>query len=135
MVAGIALKPPGQFADFPNAFRRDLVAANMTIIEPGDGTFESFNLKNWFMDSFLARKGDKLYVPLIHARHPRHGALGKLCAELWGKGLTIAVIAPMGPLDAILGNWGFEPRRELIGGKTIEEVWYLTEERCREIGA
>ena len=110
------------FADFPNSFRRDMEADGYTIIEPGDGTLESFSLKHWHMASFLARKGDDIFVPLIHARKPEHGALSRLCIEVHEKGLKLAVIAPLGPLKAILGNWNFVKGRGLICG-SVEDIW------------
>jgi len=110
------------FADIPNSFRRDLAASGFTIIEPGDGTFDSFSLKHWHLASFLARKQCEIYVPLIHARNPRHGALSRLLIEIRQKDLSVAVVAPLGPLEAILGNWGFTPIRELICD-SVEDVW------------
>jgi len=115
----------GSFADFPNQFRRDLAASGFTIIEPNGETFPSFSLRHWFMDSFLARKGDKVYVPLVHARRPQHGAFSKLVHDIEGAGLMMAVIAPLGPMETILANWLYEPKRELICG-SVEDVWYST---------
>jgi hypothetical protein len=112
------------FADFPNQFRRDLADEGFQIIEPDGATFPSFSLHNWFMDSFLARKGERIYVPLVHARKPQHGAFSKLVHDIEvNAGLEMAVIAPLGSMVAILGNWLYEPRRELICG-SVEDVWY-----------
>jgi len=119
------MQPLKSFADFPNAFRRDMAAEGYSIIEPDGRVFQSFNLRNWFMDSFVARKGDKVYVPLVHARKPQHGAFSKLVHDIEDAGLTMAVIAPLGPMETILANWLYEPKRELICG-SIEDVWYAT---------
>lgn len=114
----------GSFADFPNQFRRDLAADGFSIIEPDGHAFPSFSLRNWFMDSFLARKGERVYVPLIHARKPQHGAFSKLVHDIEvNAGLEMAVIAPLGPMETILANWGYESKRQLICG-SIEDVWF-----------
>ena len=110
------------FADFPNSFRRDMAADGYHIIEPDGRTFRSFNLRNWFMDSFLARKGDTIYVPLVHARKPQHGSFSKLIHDIEAASLTVAVIAPLGSMTTILQNWCYESKREWICGSS-EEVW------------
>lgn len=112
----------GLFSNFPNEFRRDLELDGMTIIEPDGKTFASFSLKHWHMQSFLARRGDCIYVPLILARKPQHGALSRLLNEIEGQSLRVAVIAPLGILTTILRNWGFTERREYVCG-SIEDVW------------
>lgn len=113
----------GLFANFPNQIRRDLADEGFTIIEPDGRTFRSFSLRHWFMDSFLARKGDTIYIPLIHARKPHHGAFSRLVHDIEvDAGLDIAVIAPLGPMETILANWGYESKREYICGG-VEDVW------------
>src|SRR6185312_1049379 len=92
------------FADFPNSFRRDMAADGYEIIEPDGRMFQSFSLRNWFMESFLARKGETIYVPLVHARKPQHGSFSRLVCDIEGGGLTLAVIAPLGPMTTILQN-------------------------------
>lgn len=117
----------GSFRDFPNQFRRDLAADGFEIIEADGKTFPSFSLRNWHMTSFVARKGNTVYIPLIHAREPRHGAFSKLVHDIEiGAGLQMAVIAPLGPMEAILGNWCYEPKRELICG-SVEDVWHAAQ--------
>ena len=120
----IKLPPPGRFAGFPNELRHELASAGMKIVEPGDGTFKSFSLKYWDMCSFLAKKDNKIYIALIRARKPFGGALSRLFNEIYKLEFKIAAIAPIGDMEVILSKWGFEPRKELIGGKHIEEVWY-----------
>jgi hypothetical protein len=112
----------GAFANFPNEFRRDLAADGYNIIEADGHTFRSFSLHHWFMASFLARKGDTIYIPLIHAREPRHGAFSKLLHDIHATKLKVAIIAPLGIMEIILANWGYEPKRELICS-SVEDVW------------
>ena len=121
-----ALVPRFSIADLPNVFRRGMRDDGFIIIEPDGKTFPSFSLRHWHMESFLARKFDNVYVPLIHARRPQHGALSKLIHDIEiGAGLQLAVIAPIGSMQTILMNWLYEPHPEMICGG-IEQVWRAT---------
>lgn len=112
------------FADFPNEFRRDLAGDGFEIIEADGKIFPSFSLHHWFMASFVAKKGNTVYIPLVHARKPQHGSFSKLLHDIRAAGHDVAVITPLGPMEAILGNWGYEERRELICG-SVESVWRM----------
>ena len=113
-----------KFANFPNVFRRELAEDGYLLIEPDGLMFKSFSARHWRLASFLARKDDVVYVPLIHARHRGRGAFRKLVEDIHGEDLVVAVIAPLGDTQAILTHWGSQPQRRLICG-TVTDVWEL----------
>lgn len=109
--------------DLPNELRREYAADGYVIIEPSPkNPFRTFSMKNWMLDSFLAIKGQTVYVPLISARHPGRGALGNLFGSIRRQGYDIAIVVPLGPLEKILKKWGYTERRELICGQVLA-VW------------
>lgn len=108
--------------DFPTVFRADLAASGFEIIEPDGKTYRAFSQRQWSLDSFLARKGGVVYVALVNARHAYRGYFSKLVEEIEEGGAPVAVIMPLGPLEAMVERQGWDQGRMLIGMEAVT-VW------------
>lgn len=82
---------------FPIWCRSLYLDMGFTLVEPGTsvGVKFGFRLKDWLPDSFIARQGNMVILPLLTARHPGTGTFSRLLAHRaaaeWPPTMTLQV--------------------------------------------
>jgi len=106
---------------FPIWCRSLYLDMGFTLVEPGTsvGVKFGFRLKDWLPDSFIARQGNMVILPLLTARHPGTGTFSRLLAHLDRRGMGVAISSPTGRFQGYLERHGWRP----LGGSAMGELW------------
>src|SRR5262245_8373474 len=109
---------------FPQYSRGIFLEHGFTLIEPGTpkGIKLGLRLKDWHPDSFIARKGALVILPLLRAATPGSGAFGRLVDHLDRRGLGVTVSAPTGRFRHHLERTGWAE----IGQSPFGGLWIRT---------
>lgn len=82
---------------FPQMAREIYQEEGYRIIEPGvDGAPYGLHMVDWHPDTFIAKKGRRVEIPLLSARMPGTGAFPRLIEKLAELDLIVRVVAPLG---------------------------------------
>lgn len=94
---------------FPDCCRSLYLDLGFSLIEPGtpQGVKLGLRSKDWHSDTFLARQGDLVILPLLRAHTPGRGSFPKLLAHLDARRLQVAIFMPTGRFRDYLERTGW----------------------------
>jgi hypothetical protein len=116
---------------FPRLIRESYRQSGWQVIEPGSphGAALGFQGREWWPDSFLARKGDVVEAALLNAKRPGFGAFSRLRTTLENKGLDLRLVCPTGDFKNALVRQGY--LCTIVGDdyETRRDIWHRSTSR------